>query len=116
MIPIQYALRRRMMAETGPKTVIITFVGEKKTNYLLIYYNGEPWNLPFYGESIHEGKVGDVIQFIGVRTSEYSNGVWVNGTKVTSETPFNYSYKVTRNVRIESFPDSFANEVIITEE
>ena len=115
MIPMQYAIRRRMMAESEPKTVTIKF-----PRYLLDgpfvygYYNGTVLDGTEY-----EMQVGDVIQIVSMGKTDHGDYVAVNGETVADApagSTFTYDYKVVKNAVIVVYQETPSTSVDIYEE
>lgn len=115
MMPFPYILRRRMMGESGPKTVTIKFpYYNLGGSFVYGYYNGAVLDGTEY-----EMRVGDFIQIVSMGRTDYGDSVWVNGEIVASApagSTFTYVYEVVKNAVILTFQESPGTDVSIYEE
>ena len=111
----QLALRRRMMGESGSKTVVIKIPQYRLDGrFVYGYYNGTVLDGAEY-----EMQVGDVIQIVSMGETDYGDEVWVNGEIVASApagSTFTYDYKVVKNAVIVVYQESPSTPVYILEE
>ena len=115
MIPFPYVLRRRMMGESGSKTVIIK-IPQYSLNgrFVYGYYNGTVLDGTEY-----EMQVGDVIQIVSMGKTDHGDYVAVNDEIVASApagSTFTYDYKVVKNAVIVVYQESPSTPVDIYEE
>ena len=112
MIPFPYVLRRRMIVDTAPKTVIINFSKEASGLYMRIYYNGEEISK----KGSYEFLIGDTIDFVSTGMAYGSDAVFINDEKVIQGYGFTYSYKVVTNAEIRLWQETGGVWVYIYEE